>query len=116
MTARAELAAAANSVTVDDVALNVEPYYFQTTKVGDGWVALVGLDRDDSGLGYMERWQVTVVLHQDVATAEKWIEANADALVDALEDRLVVTTVVPVQLTMDAGRIPGLVIEGSRPH
>lgn len=116
MTARDDLVAAANSVTVGGAALNVRPFYVQTTKVGDGWVALARLERDATGLGYMERWQVTVVLHQDVATAEQWVQDNVDQLLDKLEDQLVVTAVVPVQLTMDAGQVPGLVVEGSRPH
>lgn len=115
-TAREALAAAANTVQVGGVALNVQPFYRQSAKPGDGWVALVGLTRDDSGFGFMERWQVNVALHQDVATAERWIEDNVDQLLEALGPELIVTDVVPSQLVMDQGKVPGLVIEGTRPH
>lgn len=113
MTVRADLAAAANGA---GMGLNVAQFYRQTAKVMDGWVSLVGMDRDDTGFGFMDRWQVTVVLHQDVKAAELWIEANVDALLAALAPQLIVTTVVPAQLTLDLGRVPGLVVEGVRAH
>lgn len=112
MSAREDIAAAASAVD----GVKVTPFYRQTTKVGDGWVALQRLDRDDSGLGFMESWAVMVVLHQDIVTAEKWIESHADALTDALADELVVTAVIPERLVIDTGTVPGLTVEGVRPH
>lgn len=110
MSARADIAAAASTVT----GVNVAPYYRQTTKVGDGWVGLQRLDRDDSGFGFMESWAVMVVLSQDIKAAEEWIEAHADALADALAAELIVTALIPERLVLDTGTIPGLTVEGVR--
>lgn len=112
MTSRADIATAASSVT----GVSVTPYYRQSTKPGDGFVSLIGLDPDAAGIGYMERWAVTVVLSQDIPTAEKWIESNVDSLLAALEQQLVVTAVVPTTLSFDTAQVPGLSIEGSKGH
>lgn len=112
MGTRQDIATAANTVA----GINVSAFYRQTSKVGDGWVALVGLDRDDTGFGFMERWEVQVVLHQDIATAQAWIEANTDALITALAPQLVITGLVPSTLALETGAVPGLVIEGARAH
>jgi hypothetical protein len=110
MATRNELAAYASAVD----GCNVTPYMRQATRPGEGWVSLQRSDRDDSGFGFMDRWAVTVVLPQDLASAEKWIDANADALAAALAQGMVVTALVPATLVLDAGNVPGLVIEGSR--
>lgn len=112
MTTRGEIATAANTVA----GVNVSEFYRQTTKPGDGFVSLAGYDRDDTGFGFMERWNVTVVLHQDVKAAETWIETNADALIDALSAVLVITALTPGKLALDAGAVPGVVVEGTRAH
>lgn len=112
MSTRDDIAAAAS--TVDGV--KVAPYYRQSAKVGDGWVVLQRLDRDDSGLGFMESWAVMVTLAQDVKTAEKWIETRAAALAAALETELHVMALIPATLTTTKGTVPGLVIEGIRAH
>lgn len=112
MTTRDDIAAAASTVT----GVNVSAYYRQSTKPGDGWVSLTALERDASGLGYMERWSVSVCLSQDIAAAEKWIEDNTDDLIAALSDQLVITAALPSTLVLDTASVPGLVIEGSRGH
>lgn len=108
---RAAIAAAAS--TVEPV--KCTPYFRQTTKPGDGMVRLERQERDDSGLGFLATWQVLIVLPQDVATAEKWLDTNAPALVDALSEVLIVTTVEPRELAPETGgRIPVVVITGIR--
>lgn len=102
------------ATTVDGI--DVTPYYGTATAPGHGWVSLTRRDRDDTGLGYLNRWTVTVVCPQDLHAAELWIDNHADQLVDALSTELIVTAVVPATLVMDQGNIPGLVIEGTRAH
>lgn len=113
MTVRDDLAAAASGVLG---VKTVSPYYRQTTKTGDGWVSLGRRDRDDTGFGFMDTWEIRVIAGQDLADAERWTETHADALVTALATHLVITAVIPVTLVMDTGNIPGLVIEGVREH
>ena len=110
---RTALADAANAVLGER---RCTPYYRQSTRTGDAWVSLARHDRDDTGFGYMAAWEVRVVLHQDLAQAEKWVDEHVDDLVDALEQYLVVTAVVMVTLVTDTGNVPGVVVEGVRSH
>lgn len=97
-------------------AANVSPYYNQTTVPGSGWVSLQRSEADDTGFGFMDRWAVTIVLPQDLAAAERWIEQMRDTLVANLKPVLIVTALVPATLTLGGGSVPALVIEGTRPH
>lgn len=90
------------------------PYFRQSTKSGDAMVRLDRKVRDASGFGFIATWQVVVILHQDLATAEKWIDANAALLAEALSEELVVTSITPQQLALDTGTVPVLFIEGTR--
>lgn len=110
---RANLAAAANGVLGPK---RVSAYYRSSARPGDGWVSFARRDRDDTGLGFMDRWEVRVTLAQDLATAEKWIDEHSDDLADAIAEHLVITAVIAVTLVMDTGNIPGIIIEGVRPH
>lgn len=107
---RAALAAAASSVE----GINVSAYFRQTTKVGDGMVRFDQSNRSDNGFGFMDTWQVLVILPQDLAAAEKYIETKVPALVTAIEEQLIVTSVTPQQLALDTGLVPCVFIEGSR--
>lgn len=109
-TARDDLSAAAT--TVPDV--TCKPRYWQISNPGDALVRLDALARDDTGFGYLATWQVQVALSQDLAEAETWIDAHIDALTDALTDVMVVTLVQPVDLVLDTGRVPALLIQGTR--
>lgn len=110
---RAALAAAANTVLGEK---RCAPYYRSSTRPGDAWVSFARRDRDDTGFGYMAAWEIRVALTQDLEGAEKWVDENADALTDALEEHLIITAVVMVTLVTDTGNTPGVVIEGVRPH
>ena len=112
MSVRDDIAAAANTCA----AVKVSPTYTQTTRPGDGWVSLAGIDRDDTGFGFMDRWEVTVVLPSDIAGAETWMQTNIDALLTALAAQLIVTSATPSTLLLETGSIPGLVVAGTRAH
>jgi hypothetical protein len=111
---RGAIAAAANAHLGER---RVTPYFRQTTKAGWGWVSLASRDRDASGFGFMDRYEVRVVLSQEIAKAEAWIDEHSDALVDAIAEELVVTTVTPAVLNLDQKTtVNALIIEGVREH
>lgn len=108
--ARTAIATAASAVE----GVNCTPYYRQTTKPGDALVRLDRTFRDDTHFGFMAVWQVVVILPQDLATAEKWLDEHMDSIVEELSEVVVITTVTPQQLALDTGLVPCVVIEGNR--
>lgn len=104
------LADAANTIT----GVNVAPYFRQSTKTGDGMVRLDRMTRASNGFGFVNSWQVIVCLPQDLAAAEKYLEQNVSALVEALGEVMVVASVTPQQLALDTGLVPCVFIEGHR--
>lgn len=109
--AREVLAAAASTVE----GISVTPWFRQTTKAGQGMVRLDRRIRDESGLPYFNNvWQVLIVLPQDIAAAEKYLEQKLDALLEALSEQMAVSTATPQQLAIDTGTVPVVVIEGTR--
>ena len=107
---RQALADAASSLD----GINVTPYFRQTTKPGEGMVRLDRMNRAANGFGFMCTWQVIVLLPQDIATAEKYLDQRISDLVEAVSEELVVTSVAPQQLTLDTGTVPCIFIEGNR--
>jgi hypothetical protein len=107
---RQALADAASAVE----GITCTPYGRQTTKAGDAMVRLDRMDRDDSGFGFMVTWQVAVVLPQDQAKAEQFIDAKTPALIEALADHMVVTDAAQVQLVLEHGSLPVLIVSGAR--
>lgn len=110
MSFRDDLATAIS--TLDGVTCT--PYHEQTTRLGAAMVRLDRRTRDDSGFGYMNTWQVVVILPQNIADAEKWIEDNGDDLIAAAEDLLTVLSLTPSQLPVGSSLVPCVVLEGVR--
>jgi hypothetical protein len=98
--------------TVEGV--NVAAYFRQTTKPGDGMVRLDRMFPDSSGVGFMNTWQVVVMLPQDLASAERFLESIIPGLLAALDPVLALTSVTPGQLSLDTGLVPCVFIEGAR--
>ena len=111
MSAAVRQAIAEAATTVDGI--NVTPYFRQTTKAGEG---MVRHDRTayPNRFGGVVTWQVLVLLPQDIAAAEKYLEDKAPALLEAVSDHLVITSMAPQQLALDTGQVPCVVIEGHR--
>lgn len=107
---RKAIAAAVNNVDGLDCSAN----FRQTTRPGSGAVQWAGLDRAGNGFGYMNRWNVLVILPQDVAAAETWLEAHLDELLDNVARELVIQTANPEQIITDSGTLLAVVIEGVR--
>lgn len=111
MSTRDELAAVATALD----GVNVTGHYRQSLKAGDGFVKWNGRDRDDSGLGWIDIWQVWVALPQDLGAAETWLTEHLEPLIEAIDDVLVVTTVAPREFLLGTKPTNGLIIEGTRP-
>lgn len=117
MTEAIRTAIAAAASTVDGV--NVTPYFRQVARPGEG---VVRKDRttypDPVPFGGIDTWQVLIVIPQDLATSERWLEDHQDALVDALEAELIIRSVTPKELVTTPGpnptTVPVVVIEGDR--
>ena len=107
---RAAIADAANTVT----GVKCSATYRQVTKVGDAAVRLDNMTRSVDGFGFMVTWQVLISLGQDLARAEAWIDAHADSLIAALEGELVVGRLEAIELVLDTGKVPAVLVEGSR--
>jgi hypothetical protein len=110
MSVRAELAAAASSVE----GLDVVEYYRQSLRPGTGFVRLAEKTAADNGFGYVDTWDVVVVLPQDLVAAEKFLEYCQAPLLAALEAVMFVKTLTPTQIIFDAQSVPGVVVTGAR--
>lgn len=106
---RAALASAASSVE----GLVGLPYFVVSTNPGN---VLVRYDRTDypNRFGGVVHWSLVLVLPQDQAAAEQYLEAKGPALRDALAADLVVTTVTTQLIDFGAGAVPCAVFTGHR--
>lgn len=110
MTDRSEIATAA---TLDGIT-NVSGYYRQNLKPGEGFVRFAGQQRGDNGFGFVKTWEVWIAVPQDLPSAEKWLEANLDALVDSIDTELIVTSAAPAELALPNALVNGLIVAGTR--
>lgn len=94
---------------------NVTPYFRQATKSGEGHVTRGPRNRDSSGFGWMDTYDVLIPLSPDVAAAEKLLEAIQDELLERLHPVMVVQSVTPTELIFDAGSSSGVVVSGVVP-
>lgn len=90
--------------------VRVTSHYRPSIKPGEGFIKWGGRTRDDSALGWLDTWEAWVGLSNDVATAETWLEANTQTLIDALEVEAVVTAAEPVELVLGKNIINGLIL------
>lgn len=113
MSARTDLAAAAQ--TVEGIT-SVSPRYRQSLAPYTGMVRLASTARGSNGFGRIDTWQVWLALPQDLANAEAWLDAHADALWAALDEEMTVTSLAPAELVVTPGgpSVPGVIVEGAR--
>lgn len=98
MTARTDLANAASTVE----GITGHPFLVQSTTPGTVFIRLERIDYPNP-FGGVAHWNVVLILPQDQATAEQYLEGNLDQLRDALAPHLAITSVVPTRLD-----IPGV--------
>lgn len=107
---RGLLAAAAS--TVDGI--EVKPHHLQTTEPGAGMVRLERIEYPNP-FGGVCHWNVVIMLPQDYAAAEQFLDANIPAVKEAVGEQLVVTSVSPQRLEVEGlGILPCVFINGHR--
>lgn len=112
MSAAVRTALATAASTVDGI--KCHPYFVQSLKTGQAVVRLERITYDKFRDG-VTRWNVVVMLPQDQAQAEKYIDTHLDALVDALDDQWQVVDAQPQSLNIPSvGVVPVLIIAGLR--
>lgn len=106
---RTQLAEAANTV----YEVNAQPYFVQTTKPG---ATLIRLNRVEypNPFGGVAFWDVVVVLPQDLAAAERYVEQVVPQVRDALLEVMFVDVITPQLMDFGAGSVPCAVITGHR--
>ena len=114
MSAREELAEAASSVA----GVNVTAKWRQTTTPGEGWIRWVRRAPDESRFSRVDEWEICLVMPQQPAAQETWLETVVDDVVDALEAARVWSwdETYTDTMTYDAGGalVPFLIFAGSR--
>lgn len=90
------------------------PYKPAELNVGDAWPQWAGATRDERTNAFYEQYTLTVVCARqgDYETADSWIDANAEALLDALGPVLFVDAFDPVEIPMQGGAMIGLQLTG----
>jgi hypothetical protein len=106
---RQALADAASSVE----GINCRPNFVQSTRPGDAMVRLDHIDYPNA-FGGIRTWQVAVILPQDYAAAEKFLDEKTPDLIAALGPHMQITRVTPAQLALDTATVPVVFIEGAR--
>jgi hypothetical protein len=81
---------------------------------GDAWPLVSDISYPNK-FGGIVRWEIYVVLHSDIATAERLLDSKLPALRAALAPELAITTVTPRFLQFESGpALAVVVIAGSR--
>lgn len=97
--------------TVDGITCS--PNFVQSTRPGD---AMVRFDHGEfpNPFAQVSTWQVAVVLPQDYAAAEQFIDERVSDLCVALAGEMTITRVTPAQLALSDATVPVVFIEGVR--
>jgi hypothetical protein len=89
------------------------PHFQVATNVGN---VLIRYDRTEypNRFGGVVFWSLVLVLPQDLAASEEYLEAKGPALRDAVAAELVITTVTTQLIDFGAGSVPTAVFTGHR--
>ncbi|MDE0778179.1 MAG: hypothetical protein OSB43_18010 [Nocardioides sp.] len=110
MSAREDIAYAVSQVA----GITGHPYVVHDTTPGTVYPRLDHIEYPNP-FGAVVHFNVVLVLPQDLAEAERYLEDNLPALKAALEPHLVLTTVQPQRLQLDGiGVLPVAFINGHR--
>lgn len=110
MSTRAELATALNAVE----GIRAHAYYEQGTRAGLAYVRLERIEYPNP-FGGVARWSVVVILPQDLAKAERFVEDNLPALHEAVDPHLAITSAELQRINFDSsGVLLALIITGHR--
>lgn len=106
---RQAIADAANTVE----GIEAHPYYVGHLDPGTAFVRLERIDYPNP-FGGIRRWNLVVLLPQDLGDAEELLEDLVPKLREALADELPVTEVTPQQLQINGSYLPCVFITGHR--
>lgn len=110
MSTRAEIAAAAGSVE----GITGHEYVVGATDPGTVYPRLDRIEYPNA-FGGVAHWSVVLVLPQDLAQAERYVEDKLPALKEALDPHIVITAVLLQRLQLDGvGVLPVAFINGHR--
>jgi len=110
MTARQEICDAVNAVD----GMTATPYVSGEVSPGTVYLRLERIEFPNP-FGGICHWNVCLVLPQDLATAEQYLEGVLPSLIEAIEPHLVVRSVVPQRLNLaGVGDLPVAFINGTR--
>ena len=110
MSTRTDLAAAASTVE----GLTASPYFTGDVEKGTVYVRLERVDYP-SHVEAVAFWNVVLMLPQDLAEAEQFLEAKLPALREALAEHMAVTSARPQRLEIPGvGVLPGVFVNGHR--
>lgn len=113
---RAEIVAALSAAPLAGV-VKPFPKYRQTARPGDAWPRLVGRNRASNGFGFVDTWEVWVILPQKLDDAETWLEAHLDTLLAQLDRPLFfrgIESAVPAEVVLGAIATNALILTGAR--
>ena len=99
----------ANAATIAGIT-NITPYYRQSLKVGDGFVRLASLSRDDSGFGWVSKWEIWIATPTEFVAAETWIDTNLIQVLDAINTVALAAEATPTELIMGTNSVNGIII------
>lgn len=106
---REEISAAVSTVA----GVSCLPYYRSSPGAGDASIRLAETNYPNR-FGGIVTWEVVIGLPQDVATAEKWIDARAAEIRAAVADAMTVRRIYPARSTYDTTQTNVLIVEGTR--
>ena len=110
MSTRSELAAAAATVA----GITAHEYMVGDTEPGTVYPRLDRIEYPNP-FGGIAHWNVVLVLPQDYADAERYVEETLPALKEALDPHIVITAVLLQRLQLDGvGTLPVAFINGHR--
>lgn len=110
MSTRTELAAAANTVE----GITAHTYIVGDTDPGTVYPRLDRIEYPNA-FGGVAHWNVVLVLPQDYAAAEAYVEQKLPALKAAIDPHIVITAVLLQRLQLDGvGTLPVAFINGHR--
>lgn len=94
--------------------IEADPFYVQSTEAGHAHIRLEKIEWPNR-FGQLRSWNVVVLLPQDIAESEAFLEEKLPLLYDALSPELIVREAVPQRLNIPGiGDLPCVFINGQR--
>ena len=94
--------------------ITATPYFVPSTNPGTAYVRLDHVEYPNR-FGGVAFWDLVVILPQDYAAAERYVEEKVPAIREAIQEHLAIDRVTPQQLQISGvGTLPAVFINGHR--